>query len=60
LNDDKSTNGGETGNFITIDKLQNDFPRVELATINKALPGDRPYYLKIKIKKIEKYLSPKQ
>jgi hypothetical protein len=57
LNDDKSTNGGEIGNFITIDKLQNDFLTVELATINKALPGDSLDYLKIKIKKYSKKIS---
>jgi len=51
LNDYKSTNGGETGNFITIDKLQNEFPMIQLATINKALPRESIDYLKIKMKK---------
>ena len=46
MNDDKSINGGEAGNYITIDKLQDEFLRVELATINKALPGDSPDYPK--------------
>jgi hypothetical protein len=49
LNNDKSTNGGETGNYITIDSM------VELVTINKALPRDSPNYLK----KINKYIYKK-
>ena len=51
---DQSTNGGEAGNYISIYKLQDEFPRVELATINKALPGDSPDYVKIKVKEVKK------
>jgi hypothetical protein len=50
LNDVKSTNGGEAGHYIHM---------VEFLTINKALPGDSPDYLK-KINKCKKMLSSKQ
>jgi hypothetical protein len=38
--DEKLTNGGEAGNYITNDNSKKKFPMVELVTKNKALPGD--------------------
>jgi hypothetical protein len=44
LNNDESTNDGEAGNYIIIVVARKKFPMVELVTINKALPGDGPYF----------------